>query len=61
VYRTGLSSSRFAKKEAFFKTMTYLGFLPKEVPAGDSRLSYYFKAGVGKVFGSPSKTFTTSK
>ena len=33
--------------------MKYLGFLPKEVPPGDSKLSYYFKAGVAKVLPSP--------
>ena len=49
------------KKGSIFKTMHYLGFLPKEIPVGDNMLSYYFKAGVGKVFGSPNKTFETTK
>jgi hypothetical protein len=43
------------------KTMHYLGFLPKEVPDGDNKLTYYFKAGVGKVLGSPAKTFDYTK
>ena len=49
------------KKGSIFKTMHYLSFLPKEVPVGDNKLTYYFKAGVGKVFGSPAKTFETTK
>jgi len=41
--------------------MKYLGFLPKEIPDGHSRLGYYFKAGVSKVIGSPAKMFETTK
>lgn len=37
------------KKGSVLKTMKYLGFLPKEVPQGDSKLLYYFKAGVAKM------------
>ncbi len=37
------------KKGSVFKTMKYLGFLPKEVPAGESKLLYYFKTGMNKV------------
>jgi hydrogenase small subunit len=36
-------------KGSVFKTMKYLGFLPQEVPKGESKLLYYFKAGMGKV------------
>jgi hydrogenase small subunit len=36
-------------KGSVFKTMKYLGFLPQEVPQGESKLLYYFKAGMGKV------------
>ncbi len=49
------------KKGSIFKTQHYLGFLPKEVPDGDNMLTYYFKAGLGKVFGSPAKTFEQTK
>jgi hydrogenase small subunit len=48
-------------KGSIFKTMKYLGFLPKEVPVGDNKLTYYFKAGVGKIIGSPAKIFETTK
>lgn len=34
------------KKGSIFKTMKYLGVLPKEVPAGNHKLFYYFKSGV---------------
>ncbi|MEM7371465.1 MAG: hydrogenase [Bacteroidota bacterium] len=36
------------KKGSVFKTMKYLNVFPKEVPAGESKLGYYFKAGVTK-------------
>ncbi|HFA52168.1 MAG TPA: hydrogenase [Bacteroidetes bacterium] len=36
------------KKGSIFKTMKYLGFLPKEVPEGESKLRYYFKTGMNK-------------
>jgi len=49
------------KKGTIFKTMHYLGFLPAEVPDGDNHLTYYIKGGVGKVFGSPAKTFEYTK
>ena len=34
--------------------MKYLGFLPKEVPTGEPKLTYYLKAGIGKITPSPS-------
>lgn len=34
-------------KGSVFKTMKYLGFLPKDVPTGTSRLGYYASAGAG--------------
>lgn len=36
------------KKGSIFKTMKYLGYFPKEVPAGQSRLGYYANAGLAK-------------
>ena len=44
-------------KGSVFKTMKYLGFLPKEVPTGVSRLGYYTRAGVEKVMGNVEKVF----
>jgi hydrogenase small subunit len=48
--------------------MKYLGFLPKEVPTGVSKLGYYSRAGVEKVMGKVEKVlgidqehFETSK
>ncbi|MEM6802128.1 MAG: hydrogenase, partial [Bacteroidota bacterium] len=37
------------KKGSIFKTMKYLNVFPKEVPEGESKLNYYFKAGMHKV------------
>lgn len=37
------------KKGSVFKTMKYLNVFPKEVPEGESKLGYYFKAGVTKI------------
>lgn len=37
------------KKGSVFKTMKYLNVFPKEVPVGESKLGYYFKAGITKV------------
>jgi uptake hydrogenase small subunit len=34
-------------KGSVFKTMKYLGFLPKDVPTGTTRLGYYASAGAG--------------
>jgi uptake hydrogenase small subunit len=48
-------------KGTIFKTMKYLGFLPKEVPEGDSRLTHYFKAAVGKTMGLSGEKFKLSK
>lgn len=41
------------KKGSVFHTMKYLGFLPKEVPTGESRFGYYLKAGIGKLSPTP--------
>ncbi len=38
-------------KGSVFKTMKYLGFLPKDIPAGTNRLAYYTRAGFEKVMG----------
>jgi hydrogenase small subunit len=38
-------------KGSVFKTLTYLGFLPKDVPTGNTRLGYYMRAGFEKVLG----------
>lgn len=38
-------------KGSVFNTMKYLGFLPREVPTGVSKLGYYSRAGVEKVMG----------
>lgn len=40
------------KKGSVFKTMKYLGFFPKELPPGTSRLAYYAQASAQKLFGS---------
>jgi uptake hydrogenase small subunit len=44
-------------KGSVFKSMKYLGFLPKDVPAGVSRAGYYARAGVEKVMGGIEKVF----
>lgn len=49
------------KKGSVFKTMKYLGVFPKEVPTGESKLLYYFKAGVGKVSPSNKTLLEVSK
>ena len=46
---------------SIFKTFKYLGFLPKEVAAGESRMSHYFKSGVGKMAGMRKELFETGK
>ena len=38
-------------KGSVFKTMKYLGFLPKDVPVGTNKLAYYSRAGFEKVMG----------
>jgi hydrogenase small subunit len=38
-------------KGSVFKTLKYLGFLPQDVPTGNSRLGYYTRAGVEKSLG----------
>ena len=49
------------QKGSVFKTMKYLGFLPKEVPEGESKLGYYIKAGMHKVLPSPKGLKASSK
>lgn len=49
------------KKGSVLKTMKYLGVFPKDVPTGESKLMYYFKAGVGKVSPSNKALLETSK
>jgi len=49
------------KKGSVFKTMKYLGVLPKEVPEGESKLGYYFKAGMHKILPTPKSLRATSK
>ncbi len=39
-------------KGSIFKTMKYLGYLPKETPPGQHKLLYYFKAGIHATIGS---------
>jgi hydrogenase small subunit len=48
-------------KGSVFKTLKYLGFLPKEVAVGENKLSHYFKSGVSKLIGSSDKIFERSK
>ncbi len=43
------------KKGSVFKTMKYLGYFPKEVPKGETKLTYYTKSGVNKVLKSAQK------
>ncbi|PUZ30005.1 hydrogenase small subunit [Chitinophaga costaii] len=45
------------KKGSVFKTMKYLGFIPKEAPAGESTLGYFIKAGMEKAW--PKNTAVT--
>jgi hydrogenase small subunit len=49
------------KKGSIFKTMKYLGFLPKEVPKGENKLMYYLKSGVQKVLSAPEEFRHPSK
>jgi uptake hydrogenase small subunit len=44
-------------KGSVFKTMKYLGFLPKDVPSGTSRLGYYAGAVAGKAVQAVGQTF----
>ena len=48
------------KKGSIFKTMKYLGYFPKEVPTGESKISHYFKTEVNRAF-SQKKKIETSK
>lgn len=47
------------QKGSVFKTMKYLGVLPREVPTGEQKLMYYFKTAVAKVL--PHPDLDTSK
>lgn len=49
------------KKGSVFKTMKYLGFVPKEAPTGESTLGYFVKAGVEKVWPKNNAIATFSK
>ncbi len=49
------------KKGSIFKTMKYLNIFPKEIPEGESKLGYYFKAGVTKVLPTNHALKTASK
>lgn len=49
------------EKGSVFKSLKYLGFLPKDVPTGVSRLGYYTRAGVEKVMGKMEKLFGTDQ
>lgn len=48
-------------KGSVFKSLKYLGFLPKEVPTGETKLGYYFKAGMHKILPSPKVLSESSK
>lgn len=48
-------------KGSVLKTMKYLGVFPKDVPAGENKLMYYLKAGVGRVTPSNKVLLETSK
>ena len=43
------------QKGSVFKTMKYLGVFPKEIPTGENKLQFYFKAGINKVLSNPQK------
>jgi NiFe hydrogenase small subunit HydA len=49
------------KKGSIFRTMKYLGFLPEDIPTGDSHLAYYFKSGVEKAIGTSPGVFKWGK
>ncbi|RMG71144.1 MAG: hydrogenase, partial [Bacteroidetes bacterium] len=49
------------EKGTIFKTPKFFGIWPKDVPTGESRLTYYFKAGVGKLSPSPKILRDSSK
>lgn len=44
------------KKGSIFKTMKYLGFVPREIPDGASRLGYYTKTSATRALGVIEKT-----
>lgn len=48
------------KKGSIFKTMKYLGYFPKEVPEGESKVMHYFKSEVTRAL-TKSKTVDSSK
>lgn len=43
------------KKGSVFKTLKYLGYFPKEVPKGESKLQFYFKSGLNRALSNPEK------
>ncbi len=42
------------RKGSVFKTLKYLGYLPKEVPTGESKLQFYFKTSLNQTLRSRS-------
>lgn len=48
-------------KGSVFKTMKYLGFMPKEAPAGESALGYFMKASIEKAWPANKKHMEGSK
>ncbi|MCU0353687.1 MAG: hydrogenase [Cytophagales bacterium] len=48
-------------KGSVFKTLHYLGFLPRDVPAGTSKLAYYTRAGFEKAMGTVEAVTGTNK
>ena len=49
------------EKGSVLKTMKTLGFLPKHVPAGTSKLAYYMRAGFEKTMGAIENATGTNK
>lgn len=49
------------QKGSVFKTLKYLGFLPQDVPAGNSKLGYYLRAGFEKTMHATESVFGVVK
>lgn len=49
------------QKGSVFNTMKYLGFIPKEPPAGESPLGYFIKAGIEKAWPKNTELTKSSK
>lgn len=49
------------QKGSVFKTLKYLGFLPQDVPAGNSKLGYYLRAGFEKTMHTVETAFGVEK